>query len=63
MTQDRFDRINNGLDNLMDSDITRGILIGAAVLAVLYFSGYVMQIITTVVIAFKQLSSAIKKPA
>jgi hypothetical protein len=61
MTQEKVDRIKNGFDNLMESDITRTVLIVGGVLVALYLSTYVLAIVTSVVIAVKQLSAAIKK--
>ena len=63
MTEDKFEKFRNGMDYLINTQIIRRVMIGVVVIGVLYLSGFLMQIATTVIVAFKGLKTAIKKPA
>ncbi len=62
MTEERLEKFRNGLDYMMDSPVIKYVLVGACVLALVYASGFIMQLVTTVVVAYKGLAGALKKP-
>ena len=58
--KDRFDKIMDGADDILQSRTVKIIMVAGASLVMVYVAGYVFHILTGTVVSFKKLHKAIK---